>query len=449
MNRFLAPLLLPVLCVASVAAQISKAGRSYLSVTAVPTHADANYHVGETGAVRLLASAGGVGLDNVTVRFEAGMDNCKADTSGTVCFSNGEALVCFGTSRQPGFRYCNLSFKVGEEGVHETVKVGFDPWLIQPATEEPADFDRFWSKTLKQAAKAPMVYELEDEPQYTTDRVEAFRVKLQSYEKGHFIYGYLLKPRDGEKHPVLFNPPGAGVKRIGVSCEYAEAGYIIFSIGINGFPMNVSDGQLAEERRLKTNYETCGLESPDKHYLRKVYASCVRCIDFLVSLPDWDGQNVGVTGGSQGGALTIVTAGLDGRVTFLAAFYPALCNLSGYLKGTTGGWPNFARNGKTLMNRPKTGPGLYDYALTGESVDTETAVNTLSYYDVDFFARRVKAPGFYSFGYNDNTCAPTSTWSAYNQVTAPKQLVVTPSSGHWRFPETQAVCLKWMAGQLK
>ena len=33
--------------------------------------------------------------------------------------------------------------------------------------------------------------------------------------------------------------------------------------------------------------------------------SCVRAIDFLTSQPDWDGKNVIVQGGSQGGANAI------------------------------------------------------------------------------------------------------------------------------------------------
>ena len=44
----------------------------------------------------------------------------------------------------------------------------------------------------------------------------------------------------------------------------------------------------------------------------------LRANDFLVSLSKWDGRNLVVTGGSQGGALTITTAGLDPRVTALA-----------------------------------------------------------------------------------------------------------------------------------
>ena len=55
--------------------------------------------------------------------------------------------------------------------------------------------------------------------------------------------------------------------------------------------------------------------------------------DFLTSQPDWDGKNVIVQGGSQGGALAIVTAGLDKRVTACVANHPALSDMAGYKAG--------------------------------------------------------------------------------------------------------------------
>ena len=69
------------------------------------------------------------------------------------------------------------------------------------------------------------------------------------------------------------------------------------------------------------NYNTFGLDSRDRYYYLRVYLGWVRENDFLTSHPKWDGVNLAVTGGSQGGALSIVTAGLDPRVRGLAAYY--------------------------------------------------------------------------------------------------------------------------------
>ena len=67
-----------------------------------------------------------------------------------------------------------------------------------------------------------------------------------------------------------------------------------------------------------------------------MYLGCVRANDFLMTRKRFDGKTLGVTGGSQGGALSIITAGLDPRVKLLAAYYPALADVTGYLNGRAG-----------------------------------------------------------------------------------------------------------------
>ena len=132
-------------------------------------------------------------------------------------------------------------------------------------------------------------------------------------------------PRAPGKYPALLSVPGAGVRPYRGLPELAARGLITFQIGIHGIPViqpqevydSLAQGGLS-------GYPTFGLDSRERYYYRRVYVGTLRANDFLTSLPQWDGRNLGVTGGSQGGALSIVTAALDRRVTRLAAFYPAL-----------------------------------------------------------------------------------------------------------------------------
>lgn len=78
--------------------------------------------------------------------------------------------------------------------------------------------------------------------------------------------------------------------------------------------------------------------------MKRVYLACVRSIDLLTSLPEWDGKNVIVQGGSQGGALALITAGLDKRVTACVANHPALSDMAGYKAGRAGGYPHLFKN---------------------------------------------------------------------------------------------------------
>ena len=200
-----------------------------------------------------------------------------------------------------------------------------------------------------------------------------------------------------------------------------QHGIITLQIGIHGLPVTLdppvytSLGAGSLSRYFMNN-----LEDRDRFFYRRVYLSTVRANDVLTSLPNYDGANLGVIGGSQGGALAIVTAGLDPRVTVLSSTYPALADLTGYLNNRAGGWPHFFH-----PTRPGPKP-------------TPEALRTLPYYDVVNFARRVKAPGIYTWGYNDETVPPTSIFAAYNVITAPKAWMLALTTGHNTTPEQSA-----------
>jgi cephalosporin-C deacetylase-like acetyl esterase len=295
----------------------------------------------------------------------------------------------------------------------------------------PADFQQFWDKAKVEADKIPMDAVLTPLPQYSTTTVDVLLVSLQNYKKGQRLYGYLCKPKAPGKYPVLFTPPGAGVKSILPSTSYADQGFISLSIEIHGISPLLDKETYNDISTAFGDYMTNKLDDRDNYYYKRVYLGCVRSIDFLCSLPEWDGKNVVVTGGSQGGALSIVTAALDKRVKCLAAFYPALCDITGYLHGRAGGWPHMLNARNQAVN------------------NTPEKLKTISYYDVVNFARTVSIPGFYSWGYNDNTCPPTSVFAAINTIKAPKTIAITPISGHWRFEETNQESLEWIKKQLE
>jgi cephalosporin-C deacetylase-like acetyl esterase len=239
-------------------------------------------------------------------------------------------------------------------------------------------------------------------------------------------------PKKEGKYPALLQVPGAGIRPYNGDIATAEKGVITLQIGIHGIPVtmekevydNLSAGAL-------NGYPTFNLDNRDLYYYKRVYLGCVRAVDFLHSLPQFNGTSLGVSGGSQGGALSIITAALDNRVKYLVAYYPALSDMTGYLHGRAGGWPHmFAPNNQPLHNK-------------------KDKVETIAYYDVVNFARQVKVPGYYSWGFNDEVCPPTSLYAVYNVITAPKELLVVPETGHWTFPEQNEKTDQWMLGQLK
>lgn len=406
----------------SVQAQFSKPRRAYVEYLVTANHDSRIYKTGEPSALTITAYKGGLPLNGEKVYYTVG-DEMQPGRKDSTTFKDGKAVIPTGTRQQPGFRACSLQFSVYGQTYKDLVKLGFSPDSIRSYTPIPKDFDKFWKKTLKEAEKVRLNAEVTPLPKYSTPEVEVSLVKLNVGPDGRNMYGYLTKPRDGKKHPVLFSPPGAGSSKISPTTYYSERGFIYLNINIHsGCNSELSDSAYAEARKIANNYNRNGIGDKDKFYYRSVYAGCSRCVDYLCSLPEWDGSHVGVTGGSQGGALTIVTAALNPKVTFCAPFYPALSDLLGFRHQRAGGWPRYFDN----------------------KTEADGAETTLPYYDVVNFARRLECPVFYSFGYNDDTCSPTSTFAVYNEIKSRKVLDVTPTSGHWRFPDTNDHSVEWM-----
>ena len=80
---------------------------------------------------------------------------------------------------------------------------------------------------------------------------------------------------------------------------------------------------------------------------------------------------------------------------------------------------------------------------------TPEKIETTKYYDVVNFARRVKAPGLYTWGFNDETCPPTSMYSAYNVITAKKELMLALETGHNQVPEQTERVNNWLVNFVK
>ena len=401
----------------------------YLWLT-VPDHADWLYKTGERAKVEVTLCKYGI-PQNVTVDYEIGPDEMPPTDKGSVQLKGGRATIDMGTMKQAGFLDLRLRATVNGQPTEHHVKVGFSPEQLKPYTKNPQDFDDFWAKNLEQARKAPVTVSVEPAPQYTTDDVDALLVKLRT-DKRHSIYGYLTKPKRAGKYPVVMTPPGAGIKTIkNVNDDYSRQGLIRLMIEIHGLNPTLSDDTFQEISSTfsdENGYVQNGLDDRDNSYLKHVYMACVRAIDYLTTLPEWDGQNIIVQGGSQGGALSLITAALDKRVTACVANHPALSDVAGYLDGRAGGWPHMNRQHNML---------------------TPQKVQTLQYYDVVNFARRIECPVYLTWGFNDNVCPPTTSYIVWNLITAPKESLITPINEHWTTSGTNQLQIEWIKKHLR
>lgn len=408
----------------------------YLWLT-VPDHADWLYQTGENAKVEVSFCKYGIPRDG-ELKYSIGNDMLQPDKHGSVKLKNGRAVINMGTKKTPGFRDMKLSVSLDGKTYEHHIKVGFSVDKIKPYTQEPQDFRSFWQKNVEELKQVPMSYTKELYKDYCTDKIDCYLVKLQIDKMGHSMYGFLFYPKNAQpgKHPVVLCPPGAGIKTIKDPMRnkyYAENGFVRFEVEIHGLDPRISSETFGEISRAFNDrnggYLANGLENKDIYYMKHVYVGLVRCIDFLTSLPEWDGKNVAVQGGSQGGALAIVAAGLDSRVTQCVANHPALSDMAGYAaKGGTGGYPHFCRQPQILSNKD--------------------CLNTLAYFDVVNFARYVKAPTYLTWGYNDVTCPPTTSYAVWNTLKCTKESLLTPINEHWTTAETNRGQMEWIKAHL-
>ncbi len=407
--------------------------KQLVEIEIVPNKADWTYRVGEKAEFTIRVIRAGVPLTQVPLTYRIGLEQMEPTMTGESNMERGVLRVNAGTLKAPGFMTCDCSVEVDGHTYTNYLNVAFEPLNIEPTQTMPDDFVKFWKKSLKKTAKIPMEPLLTLLPEYCTPRTNVYHVRLQHYRKDTYLYGMLCVPKAAGKYPALLVVPGAGVKPVPPEISLAEMGdgMITFSIGVNGIPQTL-EKEVYDNLRygVLRNYAFIHLDNKDHYYYHRIYTGCVRAVDFLVSLPEYDGENIAVTGASQGGALSIVTAALDERIKALVAFHPALCDVTGYLHGRAGGWPHiFAPKNQALNYTPEK-------------------VATTQYYDVVNFARILQTPGYYSWGYNDPTCPPTSYYAAYNVVTAPKQLYVAHVTGHWRLPEQNEIAYGWLYNYL-
>ena len=400
--------------------------KALVQVIVTPDKADWTYEKGERAAFKLTVLKNSVPLDGIEVNYRIGPESVESWEEGTVTLKKGEATVKAERFADAGFLRCHASVKVDGKTYSTFSTAGFSPGEIQPITSLPEDFRQFWDEAKAELAKVPVKPVMTLMPERCTDKVDVYHVSINNISGK--IYGILCKPKAEGKYPAILHVPGAGIRPYAGDVWSAERGVITFQIGIHGIPVNLNQGVYSDLSAGALNgYWRSGLDDRNQYYFKRVYLGCVRAVDFIELLDCYNGKELAVTGGSQGGALSIITAGLDERINYLAAFYPALCDLTGYLHGRAGGWPHLFRDDFT--NKPEK-------------------VETSKYFDVVNFARFVKVPGWYSWGYNDNVCPPTSMYAAYNVITAPKELHLFQETEHWTFPEQNEQKSDWLIKKL-
>lgn len=414
------------LALTSIIAQPSK---QFVTVYAEPDHSDWTYSCGEKAVFTLYAIKENVRMPLTEISYSYGPEKLKAEKTGTVTTGkDGFARITVPGRKVPGFTTVNVSVTYNGKRYSSQTNIGFDPYKIEPTTSLPEDFESFWENAKEKAAKVPMLTRVRYSQEESNDRVDVYYIRIQSYKAGNYVYGVLTVPKTEGRKPAILRLPGAAVRKFNGPDPLAYEGFVVLNIGVHGIPVD-QDSEIYKqlENGAMSGYVLKGLENRDSYYYKRSYLGCVRAVDYLCSRDDVDPSRIACYGGSQGGMLSIVTAALDKRVSALFAYFPAFCDVTGYYYGRSGGWPHLFLD--------KSDPLI------------EQKVAVSKYYDVVNFARFLSQPGFYAWGFNDIVCCPSSTFSAYNVIKAPKTLCLARDTGHWLYPWQSEEALKWLKSQ--
>lgn len=287
----------------------------------------------------------------------------------------------------------------------------------QPELPEPDDFDAFWADALADARQHDLAarFALIDTGITAQD---VYDVTFAGFG-GHPIKGWLLVPkhRSGPV-PCVMEYLGYGGGR-GFPHSYTlipSAGYALFVMDTRGQGSAWQRGDTADVgasgEPQYPGFLTRGLSSPSEHYYRRVFTDAVRAVEAARSHPDIDGRIV-VSGGSQGGGISLAVAGLVDDLTGVWASQPFLCH--------------YRRAAVITDAAPYSELARY---LSQHIDKVETTFATLDYVDGVNFAARANAPAHFSVGLMDMICPPSTVYAAYNHYAGEKEMEIYQFNGH-------------------
>lgn len=378
-------------------------------VSIAPDKENGTYQIGEKVTWNL--SASGAGAATASLKYRVKRGGYTTQSEGTVVFANGKATV-EANSNEPGWILLEVD-ATNAEGKPARALGGalYSPEKIAPAVAAPQDFDSFWASKIAELNQTPASPKVTPEASNRAD-VDYELVTLKGH-KGTAINGQLAKPKKEGKFPALLIVQWAGVYSLQKDWVTGRAGegWLTFNIQAHELPALESETFFQQQAAGPLNgYPGIGAESRETSYFLRMYLSCYRAADYLASRPEWNGEVMVVTGGSQGGMQALVTAAIHPKITGAVASVPAGCDQQAQISGRAPGWPS--------------------WPWIANNKDKTKVMQAAAYFDVVNFAPKIKCPILVGIGGIDTVCPPPGIYAALNQVKTAKEIVYMPLADH-------------------
>lgn len=292
-----------------------------------------------------------------------------------------------------------------------------EPEKLQ-GTPEPADFDEFWAAQRAKLDAVPFKGLAKLTPIDLPDKsVKLFAVEVPCAGPRP-VTGYLSMPANAKpgslKAICSYHGYNANPQAHQRAPRWGSRDSIYFDVNAHGYDLgkdqkyydefykniNVDGTSYAFSKRLNENRDTA--------YFNGMTLRVMRSLQFVMSLPEWNGKDLIAQGGSQGGLQTVWAAGLEPKVTVAKPGIPWCCDL--------GGVENFGRI-----------HGGWRIKWT----------QALGYFDPINIAKRIPKTCHVIItraGLGDYTCPPSGIAILYNNIPGPKTIHWVQGSTHGFVP---------------
>lgn len=318
---------------------------------------------------------------------------------------------------------CAVIVEVKERGGQPS-SIGYvvAPEGFKPGYQEPADLMEYWKNQKRQLRSLPMETKLKDlnVPSDYQGRYTCQDVEINCLGPAP-VRAYLSKPVGAKKKslPIIILCRAAGVSGSWCRCQVEEcvrnaakgSGALSLDLNAHGMLNGESDAyyKMLEEGPLHDYFEY-NLWDRDTYYFKGMYLRLLRAIDYMTSLPEWDGRRLLIIGESQGGGQAVAAAGLDHRVSAVVLNVPAMQDLGGARAGRRSGWPH------PIENHPE--------------IPSDRMDSTLPYFDGSLLLQHSNAEIFCEIGLIDTTCPASAVWSSLNGAPGKKTVKCVPYRSH-------------------